>query len=150
MFRMSVLVLVWSVGCQYFSGCQAAPVEAATDPEAEIVILSPRAGDRFEIGATLPVKWKTQGKGIDEVNAVNIDLSPDSGKTWVGLLDKSIGLGDPKWGSFQWTIPADIQALGVHFDLADDSRIRIRIMQYSTSDANKIAVSQKSFSFVKK
>ena len=109
--RIKASVSFW-VGCgmiltgQSFISCQsspAAPVDIV-DPNAEISILAPKGGETFSIGDTLWVKWKLVGKGVDEVNAVNIQLSPDSGKTWIELFAKSIPLGDAKWGNAPWKI----------------------------------------------
>ena len=129
--------------------CDSSTATEATEPNAEIAILSPIPGESYQVGSELPIKWRAVGKGLDEVNAVNIELSPDSGKTWLGLLDKSIGTGDPAWGVYPWPIPADIRIAGVARALSGNTKVRIRISQYSTSDPNKIVVSPKTFSIVR-
>ena len=135
---------------QSLIGCGTSPAGPATDPNAQIAIQSPTGGERFFIGDSLRVKWKAQGKGLDEVNAVNIELSPDSGKTWVGMVTRSIGVEDPHWGNFAWAIPAEVKHLGVTYTLMDDSKLLLRIMQYATTDPDKIAVTQKTFSITAK
>ena len=134
---------------QMFWACDSAPTQPVTDPDSEIAILSPKAGERYGVGETVHVKWKTQGKGVDEVNAVNIEVSPDSGKSWAGLLDRSIGVTDPRWGDFPWTVPAQIQILGAAYPIAGNNRMRIRVMQYSTSDPNKRTVTPYTFAIAK-
>ena len=147
-FRPFWLGLGCILGGRLLVGCETSSTTPETDPNAEIIILSPVGGERFVIGDTLRVKWKVQGKGLAEVNAVNIDLSPDSGKTWVGLRSKSIAVFDSTWGSFPWPIPSEIMRLGVTYSLANNTRLRLKIMQYSTADTNKIAVTRKTFSIV--
>lgn len=141
------LGLAWAGA--YLDACNSstAPVVEA-DPNAEIVILAPTGGERITIGDTLRIKWKIQGKGIDEVNAVNIELSPDSGRTWVELLTKSIGIDDPLWRNYPWPVLNQVVRLGVPFNLANNDKVLLKIMQYSTSDTNKIATTKKPFSIV--
>lgn len=135
---------------QLLTSCESSPTSPATDPNAEIVILAPVGGESFFVGDSLKVKWKTQGKGIEEVNAVNIELSPDSGKTWVGLLNRSIGVDDARWGNFSWPIPGEITRLGVTYSLVGSAKIHIKVMQYSTADTNKIAITRKPFAIAAK
>lgn len=128
-------------------GCGEETVAPPTDPDAEIVILSPKGGENFKVGTTQRIQWKLQGKGLTEVNAVNIELSPDSGKTWLGLLlTRSVALADPDWADYQWAIPAQLIRLGVSHDLVGNSKLLLRVMQYSTGDPNKITVMKKPFS----
>jgi len=136
---------------QLLNGCDSgSATEPAPDPNAEIVITSPKGGERLLIGDTLRLKWIVQGKGVDDVNAVNIELSPDSGKTWVGLINKSVPVDDVRWGDFPWKILPSVRHLGVDYDLAGDSHVMLRVMQYSTPDPNKIAVTKKPFSIAAK
>ena len=116
------------------------PTEAPADPNAQIVITSPLPGDVFYTGDSLRIKWKLQGNGLTDINSANIELSPDSGKTWIGLLNKSIGLDDPRWGNYAWLIPTDITHLGKTVSLSNDNVVLLKVMQYSTSDSNKIAI----------
>ncbi|HKP97175.1 MAG TPA: hypothetical protein VJ385_15605 [Fibrobacteria bacterium] len=129
----------------FLAACDSKSTEPQTDPNDEIVIQSPRGGEAFRVGDTLRVKWTLQGKGLTEVNAVNISLSPDSGKTWVGLLKKSIGLDDSLWGNYPWAIPVAVTHLGTTYDLPASKGLFLQIMQYSTADTNKIAVTKKPF-----
>ncbi|HLP42884.1 MAG TPA: hypothetical protein VK465_15350, partial [Fibrobacteria bacterium] len=93
-------------------GCGEETTSPPVDPNAQIVLLSPSGGERLQVGGTVHIRWKLQGKGLEEVNAVNIEVSPDSGKLWIGLLNRSIGLNDSAWGDFAWTVPATLPKLG--------------------------------------
>lgn len=133
------------IGALSLAGCDSNSTAPVTDPNAEIAILYPVGGEHVFIGDILRIKWKAQGLGLEEINAVNIELSPDSGKTWVGLLTKSIGTSDTLWGEFPWTIPSEVKKLGVTYPLSDNANIFLKIMQYSTADKNKIVVTKKPF-----
>lgn len=130
--------------------CDEAPTEPAVDANAHIVILAPTGGEHFKVGQILHVQWRTQGKGEEEVTAANIFLSPDSGKTWIGLLKGSIGREDPLWGDYPWSVPAVLQNLGVSWNFTANDRVMLKVMQYATGDANKIAVTPKTFSITAK
>lgn len=132
----------------FLTACNKSPSEPAADPNAEIVILSPAGGEKLKVGSTFTIKWKTQGKGLEEVNAVNIELSPDSGITWKGLLTSSISMSNTSEGKYDWVVPGEINIKGVIYPLTGKTNLLLKVMQYSTSDNNKIAISKKTFSIV--
>jgi hypothetical protein len=129
------------------SGCDDSGSAADPgDPNAEIVIQNPTGGETFTVGQTVHIKWATQGQGATEVNAVNIEVTPDSGKSWATLLQKSVSVDDAQWGDFPWTIPDSVTRLGKSYALAGNNGLRIKISQYSTADTNKIVAMKKPFS----
>jgi hypothetical protein len=134
------------MGCHFLAACDSPTSAPETDPNAQIVLLSPVGGERYKVGETVHVKWKTQGKGDEEISSANILVSPDSGKTWIGLLRGSIGVDDPLWGDYAWTVKREMVHLGVTWDLSGNTRVMLKVMQYSTADANKIAVTKKPLS----
>src|SRR5688500_9836527 len=71
---------------QLLTGRTEAPTSPPGNPEAQIILQSPSGGETIAVGGILHIRWKLQGKGLEEINAVNIEVSPDSGKTWIGLL----------------------------------------------------------------
>jgi len=112
-----------------------------TDPNAELVLLAPKGGETFHIGDSLHVRWKAQGKGLDEINSVTVSLSPDSGKTWASLKNGSIATQDAQWGDFPWKIPATLTAKGIDFNLSGKTNVLVRVQDYvDVSDANKTVV----------
>lgn len=147
LFPFSALgLVVWTFVGQFLIGCDDSPASPPTDPDAQIVLTSPKGGETFKVGTTVRIKWKLQGKGLDEVDGVNIEVSPDSGRSWVGLVNRSIGPDDSSWGDFGWPVPASLVHLGKAYALAGNSQLMARVMQYSTGDSNKIAVTRKPFS----
>jgi hypothetical protein len=125
------------------AACDSGTSAPAADPDAELLLLAPIGGEKLFIGDTLRVEWALQGKGIDEINAVNILLSPDSGTTWINLTP-SITPANPKWAKFPWPVEKEIVHLGISYPLENNAKILFKIMQYSTADANKIAVTKKT------
>jgi hypothetical protein len=144
-------VIIWAalmlaVAGQFLIGCDSSASGPEADPDAQIIITSPVGGETFYIGDSLRVKWTLQGKGFEEVNSVNILISPDSGKTWVGMITKSLGSeGDDRWGDFGWYIPQTLLNLGVAYELKDNSKLLIKVMQYTPANVNQIAVTKKPF-----
>ena len=149
-YRILLGGLFLTLAGHLMTGCETNPVVPTSDPNDEILITSPVGGESITIGDTLRIKWKLQGKGLTEVNAVNIELSPDSGKTWVGLLKKSVSIDDPLWGNYPWAVLNEVLRLGVTYSLENNSKILLKVMQYSTADTNKIAITKKTFSILKK
>ncbi len=131
------------IACDNSSG----PGEAV-DPKAQIIIQYPKGGETFKVGDVVDIKWTTQGEGVTDVNAVNIEVSPDSGRTWATLLGRSVSLEDDYWGKYPWTVPESVTKLGVSYPMAGNAGLRIKISQYVTADTNKIAVMKKPFSVV--
>lgn len=134
------------LACLLLNACGSDSTGPTVDPDAHIVLLAPSGGERFKVGQAIRVRWKTQGKGDEEVTAANIFLSPDSGQTWIGLLKGSIGREDPLWGDYAWTVPPALVNLGVTWDFARNDRVLLKVMQYATGDAKKTAVTPKAFS----
>jgi hypothetical protein len=133
-----------ALAVQLLTACEKAATEPDdTDPNAQIVIQSPKGGEKFKVGQTVKIAWSVKGKGLTEVDAVNIEVSPDSGKTWMTLLTRSIGVNDPAWGNYSWTVPVSLEKLGVTYPLA--ANCKVKIMQYGTGDPNKIAVLKSTF-----
>lgn len=143
-FRYSLLVffLLPVVAGQLLTGCGEETTSPPVDPDAQIVIVSPSGGETVKVGSILPIRWKLQGKGLEEVNAVNIEVSPDSGRNWIGLLRKSIALADPDWGDYRWTVPATLIKQGETYPLAGRTQVLLRVMQY-TPKPDQIAVLSK-------
>ncbi len=115
------------------SGCNS----SATGPTgpadtSEILLVFPKGGESFKIGSTLIVKWTEQGQGKTDVNAVDIQLSPDDGKTWINLNQRSITPVDAQWENFSWLIPDTVNYLRTgKFALANNAKCRIKVDEYT-------------------
>ncbi len=126
---------------QILTGCGEDGVTAPMgDPDAQLVLLEPKGGETFHTGDSLWVRWKAQGKGLEEINSVAIWLSPDSGQSWITIKNGSIAPADREWGRYGWKVPANILINGGPMALGGD-RILIRVQDYqNVSDPNKTAV----------
>jgi hypothetical protein len=127
--------------------------KSATGPSAvdssQIVLLSPKGGETFHVGDSLKVTWKVQGKGLTDINAVDIELSPDNGKTWGLFLSvSSIFPQTSQWENFSWKIPGTFDFLGTTVTLANDSQCLLRVEQYDTSDPNQMSVTKTPFTIL--
>ncbi|AQT70046.1 Ser-Thr-rich glycosyl-phosphatidyl-inositol-anchored membrane family protein [Anaerohalosphaera lusitana] len=71
-------------------------------------LLSPRGGERFLSGSTIPVKWETDGV-IDEVL---IEYSLDNGTSWAEVTPSNVGNN----GTYDWVIP---------YESSDECLIRV-------------------------
>lgn len=92
------------------------------------------------------VKWKLLGKGFGEINSVTLHISPFKGSGWANMLQRSISLEDEEWGDFSWTIPDSVMIAGKAYSLANRAEVHVKVMQYSTADTNKIAITRNPFS----
>lgn len=146
--RAWTLAVMLCFAGQGMIGCDKSEPTEPVDPDAQLAILEPTGGETYHVGDSLTVRWKAQGKGLEEINAVNIELSPDSGKIWVDLKGKSISIQDPSWGAFRWKIPTRITRLGTEYALAGRAGLLLRIKQYQTADKNQIAVTRKTITIV--
>jgi len=143
---LAVGLLSLAFAGQILTGCESSPEDPPVDPDAQIVILEPRGGETYQVGQTVPIRWKTQGRGDLEINSVSLELSPDNGAEWILILNRSIGIEDTAWGEYPWTVPSQVAKLGRTYDLAGNTGLRIRIRQYGSGDPDKTAVLRKSFS----
>ena len=112
-----------------------------TNPDAELVLLAPQGNETYHIGDSLQIRWKAQGKGLEEITSVIVSLSPDSGTTWASLKDRSIPIDDVDGtGAFGWRIPATLTAKGITFALTG-RKVLFRVQDYqNTSDPNRTAI----------
>jgi hypothetical protein len=127
------------------SGLAACSGDEAAGPAdtGKISLVTPKGGESYTVGDTLWVKW-TVRDDPDPVDAVDVMLSPDDGKSWGFLRSGSISTASPLWGNYGWAIKDSIQIGAVKHALAGNSSVRIRVMQYSTDEADKIATTASS------
>ena len=132
------------------SGCTSPTTRSSAADSSEIVLLSPKGGETFHVGDSLKVTWKVQGPGLTDINAVDVELSPDNGKTWGLYLNSfsSIFTNSPQWENFSWKITNTFDKGGTIINLANDSQCLLRVEQYSTSDPNQISVTKTQFTIL--
>jgi hypothetical protein len=133
--------LVLTVLLQLLTACGEESTGPSGDPDAQLVLLEPRGGETYHVGDSLRVRWMAQGKGLTEISSVALTLSPDSGQTWIYLLNGSIAPADGNWGAYGWEIPASLTAKGTTFALAGNVKILVRVQDYqNVSDVHKTAM----------
>jgi hypothetical protein len=102
-----------------------------------IRLTNPLGGESFEVGDTLPITWTAKEDPNDPILAVDVLLSPDSGKTWGFLRSGSIAPGSPIWGRFPWVVMDSIRILGGKTNLVGNPGVCLRVEEYSTQDPKK-------------
>jgi hypothetical protein len=81
---------------------------ASSAPEKGFGFLSPTSSQTIPIGGTLNVVWNAAPSVPDAI----LSVSTDAGRTWVELNSSAIKRTDAAaWGHFEWTIPAELNAL---------------------------------------
>lgn len=128
------------------SGCPEEE-EEASGPEPLITLLSPRGGESYKVGGTLPVKWKVKANPADTeaIESVDMQMSVDNGATWGFLQVSSVSDKSPAWGNFNWTIPESLLVSNVKVPLAGKTQCRLRVRDYGTKDTTKISTSPGTF-----
>jgi len=94
----------------------------------------PLGGESFKVGDTLPITWITKSNSPDPVDAVDVMISPDSGKTWAYLRSSSIPPDSPDWGRFPWIVADSISMLGKKTNIVGNPGVCVRVEQYSSPD----------------
>ena len=136
-FAALAIVTLLTIG-QVLNGCGESETGPKTDPNAQIILQEPVGGEHYAVGDSLRIRWKLQGDGVAEISSVKLLLSPDSGKTWILMVNKSIAVGDKGWADYKWKIEAGITNLGITHVLAGNDKVMLRIQDYTnTSDPNK-------------
>jgi hypothetical protein len=116
---------------------------------SEIVLLTPKGGEAFQVGDSLKVTWKLQGNGSKDIFEVDIEISPDNGKTWGFFLSgSSIVPNTAQWENFSWKIPSTVNLFGTIDTLANDSKCLLRVEQYSTNDPSLMSVTKTPFTIL--
>ena len=101
---MVVVLLIASLFL-FFSGCSTGDL-----PDKGIAILSPKANDNVQAGASYEIQWKMEPD--PEVGAmVTIEFSKNGGKSWEQVEDNV-----PKAGKYFWKVPT-----------IDSTQCRIRV-----------------------
>lgn len=83
-------------------------------------ITYPTGGETFTVDQQITITWTTNPV-VD--NAV-IEVSPNDGENWIKLVENSIAPDDPRWESFPFTIPSELE--GHSFAGSANCLVRIR------------------------
>lgn len=101
----------------------------ATSP---LVLTGPEAGTNWSVGGIMPVSWEASST----VQGVVIEFSPDGGKTWIPVLEESVGPSDPGWSNYEWTIPETIGADAVS---TQSTNCKIRLYDYQNESIEAVS-----------
>jgi hypothetical protein len=69
-------------------------------PDKGIVILSPKANDIVQAGASYEIQWKIEDSDPKFGAFVTIEFSKDGGKSW-----KEVEINVPNAGKYSWKVP---------------------------------------------
>jgi hypothetical protein len=128
-------------------------VAASTPNDSQKILLTyPNNGESFHVGDTVTVQWNC----TTDIPAVDIEFSPDTGKTWIFVNLSSIMYDDAvSWRHYQWIIPDTISSAmagmpGQDFPLAGNSACYIRVEQYAPTSPSQISVCAKALTILKR
>lgn len=137
-FILAMQLLACAVGCQ-----KSDSETGAGAPSTKITLLAPKGGEMVSVGDTLWIKWSIKDDSVDPFTAVDLEVSPDSGKTWDFIKNGSIPVEAPSWGNFPLVVPAISQGK-LKFPLANTNCL-FRIKEYETNDITKTFITKKTF-----
>jgi hypothetical protein len=69
-------------------------------PDKGVAILSPKANDIVQAGASYEIQWKTENPNPESGVMVTIEFSKNGGKSWEEVEDNV-----PKAGKYLWKVP---------------------------------------------
>jgi hypothetical protein len=69
-------------------------------PDKGVTILSPKANDIVQAGASYEIQWKTENPNPESGVMVTIEFSKNGGKSWEQVEDNV-----PKAGKYLWKVP---------------------------------------------
>ncbi|MBD3317387.1 MAG: hypothetical protein GF344_16485 [Chitinivibrionales bacterium] len=84
--------------------CAVEIISGSFEPDEGYRIISPNANENYEIGDTVSMRWAA----AKELDHVIIDVSADSGKSWMSILGGEISRDTSAWGNAMWVIPQTI------------------------------------------
>ena len=93
--KVVVLLVIVSL---FLSFCSRYSVENA--PDKGIVILSPKANDVVQAGASYEIQWKAEVADPEFGAVVTIEFSKDGGKSWE-MVEENVSPA----GKFLWKVP---------------------------------------------
>jgi hypothetical protein len=92
--KMPVVLLIASL-ILFCSSCSTGDL-----PDKGIAILSPKANDIVQAGASYEIQWKIEDSDPEFGAVVTIEFSSDGGKAWKQVEDNV-----PKAGRYLWKVP---------------------------------------------
>ena len=95
MKREMVIVLLIASLFLFCSSCSTKDL-----PDKGIAILSPKANDIVQAGASYEIQWKIEEPNPEFAAMVTVEFSKNGGKSWEQVEDNV-----PKAGKYLWKVP---------------------------------------------
>jgi len=95
MKREMVVVLLIASLFLFCSSCSTGDL-----PDKGIAILSPKANDIVQAGASYEIQWKIEEPNPEFAAMVTVEFSKNGGKSWEQVEDNV-----PKAGKYLWKVP---------------------------------------------
>ena len=92
--EMVVVLLIFSLFL-FCSSCSTVDL-----PDKGIAILSPKANDLIQGGASYEVQWKAEDSDPEFGAVVTVEFSKNEGKSWEQIEENV-----PKVGKYLWSVP---------------------------------------------
>ncbi|MDB5051049.1 MAG: hypothetical protein JWO30_4120 [Fibrobacteres bacterium] len=147
-FHFAALALAAALASFAFAACNKSTTEPLPDADKWIALTKPLGGETYKVGESLNVKWTIKENPNGNVDAVDVLISPDSGKTWVFLnANGSIHPNTPSWENFSWKITDSLYVPTLDDSIAlSNTHCLVRVEQYSTADALQKSTTHTSIS----
>jgi hypothetical protein len=122
-----------------FNACDSTEPQSCADALTDklITLTSPTCGQSYKVGSTMNVRW-TVKDDPNAPDAVDLQLSTDSGQSWGFLVTASIPDNSNTWGNYPWVVKDSLLISGVKVGLVGKKAL-VRVMQYTTEDPKKIS-----------
>jgi hypothetical protein len=132
--RLAAAALFAGLAAFTFTACDSTDSPPAST--GLITLTSPRGGESVKVGETVHIKWTVK---VDDQapNAVDPQLSLDTGKTWLNIRQGSIPDNSVMWGDFPWLVDS-VKVSSVKVPLAG-KQVLLRVAQYNTSLPEQIS-----------
>jgi hypothetical protein len=131
---LAAAALLAGLAAYSFTACDSTDSPAST---GLITLTSPKGGETFVMGETVHIKWTVK---VDDKapNAVDPQLSLDTGKTWLNIRSGSIPDNSILWGDFPWLVDS-VKVSGTAKVSLAGKAVLVRVIQYNTLDPKQIS-----------
>jgi hypothetical protein len=149
-FPLAAFAVAVALAALAFAACTKSDSATAPPPDAEkwIALSQPLGGEKYKVGESLKVKWTVKENPSGTIDAVDVLLSPDSGKTWVYLNSNgSIHPTSASWNNFSWKITDSLYVPTLDDSVAlINTHCLIRVEDYATTEAMKQSTTHSTIS----
>jgi hypothetical protein len=147
-FSFAGLALAGTLAALALGACNKSSTEPLPDADKWIALSQPLGGETYKVGQSLNVKWTLKENPNGPIDAVDVLISPDSGKTWVFLnANGSIHPTSAAWENFSWKVTDSLYVPTLDDSIAlVNTHCLVRVEEYSTADALKRSTTHSTIS----